>query len=155
MGVEIERKFLLRDDSWRQSVSAAKPMRQGYLAARPECSVRVRLEGPEARINIKSATLGITRQEFEYPIPVADANAMLDTLCGGKSVAKIRHYVPYQGHLWEIDEFSGENSGLIVAEIELSSVTEHFATPAWLGDEVSGQARYYNVLLIEEPYKTW
>ncbi len=155
MGTEIERKFLLRDDSWRAAVERSVSMRQGYLSAQAPCSVRVRLEGNEARLNIKSATLGIERQEFEYAIPVADAEAMLDTLCGGRAVAKQRHYVRHAGHLWEIDEFSDANHGLVVAELELDSVDEPFVAPPWLGEEVSADERYYNVRLIEHPYSAW
>lgn len=155
MATEIERKFLVLDDSWRAAVARTVEMRQGYLASDPACSVRVRLEGDDARLNIKSATLGISRQEYEYPIPRGDAEAMLNDLCGGRSVAKRRHYVPAGEHTFEVDEFLERNAGLVVAEIELAAVDERFPHPPWLGAEVSDDQRYYNVRLIEAPYDTW
>jgi adenylate cyclase len=155
VGIEIERKFLLANDSWRQAVTKSVAMRQGYLASSSSCSVRVRLTADEGRLNIKSATLGIERQEFDYDIPRADAIAMLDDLCGGKELRKTRHFVPYGTHLWEIDEFAGVNAGLIVAEVELGAVDEVFTAPPWLGPEVSRERRYYNVCLIERPYSQW
>ena len=155
MATEIERKFLLAGSGGRDAVTRTVEMRQGYLAALPACSVRVRIEGDGARLNIKSATLGIERQEYDYAIPVEDARMMLGTLCGGKSVSKTRHYVPHAGHTWEIDEFADANAGLIVAEIELDAVDESFVNPEWIGEEVSHDRRYYNVSLIEQPYTRW
>ena len=155
MGKEIERKFLLADEGWRTRVVRSITMRQGYLASAPDCSVRVRLEGEHANLNIKSATLGIERLEFEYSIPVDDAHAMLETLCAGRALSKTRHLVEWAGHTWEIDEFEDDNAGLLVAEIELQSADEAFEHPPWLGDEVSNDVRYYNVRLLENPYKDW
>lgn len=155
MALEIERKFLLEDDSWRTQVVRSVTMQQGYLGSDRQCSVRVRRAGDSAWLNIKSATLGIERLEFEYAIPVADAETMLQRLCGARSLSKTRHHVPHGGHLWEIDEFDGDNRGLIVAELELTSVDEPFARPAWLGQEVSDDPRYYNVCLIDNPYIHW
>ena len=155
MGVEIERKFLLRDERWRAEVSHTVRMCQGYLASHPYRSVRVRIEGEQARLNIKSATLGIERREFEYPIPRADAEIMLAELCGGRTLSKTRHYVPCADHVFEIDEFDGANAGLVVAEVELASATEAFPCPAWLGEEVSNDRRYYIVCLLEHPYSRW
>jgi len=155
MAIEIERKFLLRDASWRDDVARSVTMRQGYLAAQPGCSVRVRVEGETAALNIKSATLGIERQEFEYAIPREDAQTMLRTLCGEHALSKVRHYVPHGNHTWEIDEFEGANAGLVVAEVELASRDETFARPPWLGAEVSDDPRYYNVRLLEHPYRDW
>lgn len=155
MGKEIERKFLLADDSWRTRIGRSVVMRQGYLASAPDCSVRVRLEGGQANLNIKSATLGIERLEFEYAIPLADAQAMLESLCAGRALSKTRHFVAWAGHTWEIDEFEDNNAGLVVAEIELQSVSEAFEYPPWLGEEVSEDVRYYNVRLIDHPYKDW
>ncbi|MEQ8662441.1 MAG: CYTH domain-containing protein [Gammaproteobacteria bacterium] len=155
MGIEIERKFLLTDTRWRDAVTHSLAMRQGYLAADPACSVRVRLEGDAARLNIKSATLGIARQEFEYAIPCEDAQAMLASLCGERVLSKQRHFVEYGGHTWEIDEFDGANAGLIVAEIELTHADEPFARPPWLGAEVSDDPRYYNVCLVDHPFERW
>ena len=155
MGIEIERKFLLANDGWRAAVSRSVHMHQGYLAGNAECSVRVRLTDFEARMNIKSATLGIERQEFDYDVPRADAAVMLRDLCGTRTLEKTRHFVLHEGHEWEIDEFAGANAGLIVAELELDRVDEAFARPPWLGAEVSDDRRYYNSELVERPYSHW
>jgi adenylate cyclase len=155
MATEIERKFLLANDAWRAQVVESRSMAQGYLSAQQNCSVRVRISDREAEINIKSATLGIERKEFEFSIPAGEAQAMLDSFCGDRLVSKIRHFVPYEGHTWEIDEFRGANDGLIVAEIELASSDQTFARPPWLGREVSADPRYYNVKLIDHPYRDW
>ncbi len=155
MGTEIERKFLTTGDAWRAAVTEVVEMRQGYLSSSPDCSVRVRITADEARLNIKSATLGIVRQEFDYAIPATDAEEILQTLCGGRSLSKIRHYVPHGGRLWEVDEFCGANTGLIVAELELEAADETFEKPDWIGEEVSDERRYYNVRLIEHPYSEW
>ena len=155
MPIEIERKFLLRDDSWQASADDGVLIRQGYLAGSDKSSVRVRISGDKANINIKSATLDITRQEYEYPVPIAEANEMLNTLCEGPLIEKIRYHVQHDMHCWEIDVFSGDNQGLVVAEVELGSVNESFESPDWLGKEVSDDTRYYNVCLVRHPYKDW
>jgi adenylate cyclase len=155
MGTEIERKFLVRSDEWRRGADAGTRFRQGYLIGAEKASVRVRIEGERANLNIKSATLGVRRQEFEYPIPLAEAEEILDTLCEQPQIEKIRYLLPYGGHTWEIDVFAGENEGLVVAEIELASEDEAFERPAWLGEEVSGDTRYYNVCLVRHPYREW
>ena len=155
MGIEIERKFLLRDARWRAQIARSEVMRQGYLAGSEHCSIRIRLTDQDARLNIKSATLGITRTEFEYVVPAADAEIMLATLCGTRTLEKTRHYVHHEGHHWEVDEFHGANAGLVVAELELSAADESFARPAWLGEEVSDDPRYYNSCLVEHPYSGW
>jgi adenylate cyclase len=155
MATEIERKFLLRDDSWRAVADAGVVMRQGYLAGSERASVRVRVAGDQANINIKSATLGVTRTEYEYPIPLDEANALLDTLADGPLIEKTRYHVAHGSHTWEIDVFAGDNQGLVVAEIELGDPDEAFERPAWLGDEVSDDPRYYNVCLVKHPYKDW
>jgi len=155
MAIEIERKFLLRDDSWRDSADDGVLIRQGYLAGSEKSSVRIRIAGDNANINIKSATLDITRQEYEYPIPLIEANEMLDTLSEGPLIEKIRYHVFHAKHCWEIDVFSGDNQGLVVAEVELGSVNESFELPSWLGEEVSDDARYYNVCLVKNPFKHW
>lgn len=155
MATEIERKFLLRDDTWRREVVRYEIMRQGYLAADPRCSVRVRIAGDEATLNIKSATLGVARSEFEYPLPLAEARELLTLFCGGRSVDKVRYYVPRGRHVWEIDVFEGRNRGLVVAEIELASEDEAFESPDWLGAEVSSDPRYYNSCLVDRPFDTW
>jgi len=156
MGIEIERKFLVVGDAWRSQVSRSEAMVQGYLAGPPaaRCSVRVRVAGEHAFLNIKSATPGIARDEYEYAIPRADAERMLATLAGD-IVEKRRHYVDVDGHLFEVDEFSGDSAGLIVAELELDRVDASFPRPAWLGREVSALVRYYNLHLAQHPYSRW
>jgi adenylate cyclase len=161
MGVEIERKFLLADDGWRGQVASSQPMAQGYLigtaaleSGMARGSVRVRIAGEAAWLNIKSATLGIARQEYEYAIPLDDARRMLADLCAG-AVEKTRHHVVVEGTLFEIDEFAGDNEGLIVAEVELDHVDAAFPRPSWLGREVSEEARYYNVHLVDRPFRGW
>lgn len=155
MAREIERKFLVTGEGWRQGVERSVRYRQGYLSSDKGCSIRVRVSEAGAHLNIKSATLGVQRHEFEYAIPLADAHEMLDTLCSGPLIEKTRHYVPHGGHLWEVDVFEGDNAGLVVAEIELAREDEPFERPDWVGEEVSQDPRYYNVCLVEHPYKTW
>lgn len=155
MAVEIERKFLVKDDSWRAQVTRSENMLQGYLASTGHSSVRVRLEGDAARLNIKSAGLDIERLEFEYEIPAADAREIIDRLCEGRTVSKTRHFVELESHTFEIDEFRGENQGLVVAEVELGSRDEAFERPSWLGDEVSADPRYLNSNLATEPFTRW
>ena len=155
MATEIERKFLLRDDSWRADADVGTVMRQGYLIGAQRASVRVRISGGRAHLNIKSATLGVERQEYEYAIPLADAEELLDTLCERPLIEKTRYHVRHGEHTWEIDVFSGDNAGLVVAEIELGSADEAFERPPWLGEEVSHDKRYYNVCLVTHPYKDW
>ena len=138
MATEIERKFLLRDESWRESANGGTRFRQGYLIGAQRASVRVRIEGEQANLNIKSATLGIQRQEYEYPIPLEEAEELLDTLCEQPQIIKTRYLVPYGKHTWEIDVFSGDNEGLVVAEVELGAEDEAFEHPPWIGEEVSG-----------------
>ncbi|MCL7713243.1 CYTH domain-containing protein [Stenotrophomonas mori] len=161
MGIEIERKFLVTGDGWRTAAHAVVPMAQGYvndLAALDEggqkASVRVRIEGDTARLNIKSRETGTTRQEFDYPIPVADARALL-ALCVGGLIDKRRHLVHHGGRLWEVDEFLGDNAGLVVAEIELDSPDQPFERPQWIGAEVTDELRYYNLALASHPYSRW
>ncbi|MFZ1828266.1 MAG: CYTH domain-containing protein [Candidatus Competibacteraceae bacterium] len=155
MATEIEHKFLLRDDRWRSQVERSARLRQGYLISDARCSVRVRIAEGQGFLNIKSGTLGIQRSEYEYPIPLAEAEEILDTLCEKPLLEKTRHYLKFDQHLWEIDEFSGENAGLIVAEVELSRIDEPFAQPDWLGEDVSHDIRYYNSQLARHPYQTW
>ena len=155
MAREVERKFLLANESWRTEVTRSVPMRQGYLAGSARASIRVRIAGTEAHLNIKSARLGVERDEFEYPLPIDDAEKILSTLAVGPLLAKTRHYLRHADHVWEIDEFHAENAGLIVAEIELDEPDEGFARPSWLGREVSDDPRYYNVNLVTHPYSRW
>jgi adenylate cyclase len=155
VAAEIERKFLVKSDGWRDAVERSLPMRQGYLAGGETSSVRVRISGEQAWLNIKGATLGVRRREYEYAIPVDEAREMLDHLCEGPLIEKVRHEVRVGAHLWEVDEFQGDNAGLIVAEIELSNEDEAFETPPWAGEEVSHDPRYYNVSLVKRPYNSW
>ena len=155
MPVEIERKFLVKNDTWWSHVDHSTRIRQGYLAPIDKASVRVRIDGDKANINIKSATLGIRRMEYEYPIPVHEAEEMLNQLCRTPQIDKIRHRVKQGKHTWEIDEFFGDNMGLFVAEIELDSEDEVFEIPEWLGQEVTHDERYYNVNLVKHPFKNW
>lgn len=155
MATEIERKFLVRDERWRAVADAGLPMRQGYLHGSDKASIRIRIEGAEARLNIKSATLGVRRQEYEYAIPVADAEEMLDTLCQGPLVEKTRYHVVHAGRTWEVDVFAGANAGLIVAEVELEGEHAPLTVPPWAGREVSHLPRYYNVCLVQHPYAAW
>lgn len=153
MAVEIERKFLLADESWRAAVQRTVPMTQGYLGGE-RCSVRVRIEGERAYLNVKSRTLGVRRSEYEFEIPRAEADAMLAEFCPER-VEKLRHEVPWAGRTFEVDEFRGDNAGLVVAELELEHEDAAFERPAWLGREVTGEARYYNVALARMPYARW
>ena len=161
MGIEIERKFLVASDAWRAAAHEVVAMAQGYLndlaavdSGAMKTSMRVRIAGDEAFLNLKSRELGHTRQEFDYPIPVSDARDLLE-LCVGGLVDKRRHYVEHQGHLWEVDEFLGDNAGLVVAEIELGSADEAFTAPDWLGAEATDALRYYNLALATRPYSQW
>ena len=155
MAVEIERKFLVVEDSWREAASAEMQFRQGYLSTDPSNSVRVRVHGDNAWLNIKSTTVGVTRSEFEYEIPAADAHAILEELCVKPLIEKTRFVVEHDGRVWEIDVFEGDNAGLVVAEIELESAGDEFALPAWVGEDVSDDTRYYNQRLVEHPYSRW
>ncbi len=155
MAVEIERKFLLKNDQWRKGVTKVSHYRQGYLNSAGKSSVRVRVADNKGWLNIKGATLGVVRAEYEYEIPLDEAMEMLKELCEKPLIEKSRHIVPHAGHVWEIDVFEGENRGLVVAEIELENETEPFERPQWIGEEVSDDPRYYNVCLIENPYSKW
>jgi adenylate cyclase len=154
MGVEIERKFLLASDGWK-GLGQPTLMRQGYLVADPVRTVRVRIEGERAVITIKSKSTGASRGEWEYEIPVPDAAELLDRLCEQPLVEKVRHRIDHAGHTWEVDEFQGENAGLVVAEVELGSEDEAFDKPDWIGREVTGDPRYYNSSLVRLPYSKW
>jgi len=152
LGIEIERKFLVTGTSWKSGRS--KEYRQGYLSLEPARTVRVRIAGKEAWLTIKGLNEGPTRPEFEYPIPLDDARQLLD-LCERPIIEKKRHLVPFEGKAWEVDEFLGENAGLVVAEIELSSAEEEFAAPDWLGEEVTDDPRYFNSSLSKRPFCDW
>jgi adenylate cyclase len=185
MATEIERKFLVVGDDWKTQTQRSQRLVQGYLTSgsspsvpmamdgregtRPDaadgrerppsragarCTVRVRIGGERAWLNIKSAIAGIERREYEYAIPPPDAQRMLAEFCPAV-VEKIRHHVPFAGALFEVDEFLGDNAGLLVAELELQSPTDEYPRPPWLGPEVSDRPRYYNVNLLQHPYSRW
>jgi len=159
MGVEIERKFLVKNDSWRDHVESEMHLVQGYLAdgagAGAGATVRVRVAVDAAFLTIKGTTPGIRRSEYEYPIPLADAQAMLRELVMHSVIDKTRYRVRSGGRLWELDLFAGENAGLVMAELELGSEHETFELPPWVGRDVSEDPRYYNANLARNPYKRW
>ena len=151
---EIERKFLVSGEAWRETAEGTR-YRQGFLSTEPERTVRVRVAGPRGSITVKGKNVGARRAEFEYEIPVADAERMLDTLCQRPLIEKVRYTLAAGPHTWEIDVFEGSNAGLVVAEIELSSEDEAFEKPEWIGDEVTDDPRYFNSNLVANPYETW
>lgn len=163
MALEIERKFLVRDagdtvlPDWKRAAEDPEGTlyRQGYLSRDPDRTVRVRIAGDQARLTVKGRTTGCTRSEFEYAIPLEDARRMLDELALPPVLEKRRYRIPFAGYVWEVDEFDGENRGLVVAEVELQSETETPELPAWAGEEVTGDPRYYNSALSENPYARW
>jgi len=155
MATEIERKFLVRDDSWRDDADDGTFYRQGYLSSGGSCAIRVRVAGTRAYLSIKSASSGISRAEFDYTIPLADAESILNDLCIRPPIEKTRYLVRYGEHVWEIDVFAGENAGLVLAEVELKHEDERFEHPVWVGKEVSEDERYYNAYLAEHPYRHW
>ena len=154
MGTEIERKFLLRNESWRAGASGTF-FRQGYLNSSKERTVRIRTAGDKAFLTVKGPAVGATRAEFEYPIPLDECNAMLDTLAEKTLIEKKRYRIKCGDLTWEIDEFFGDNKGLIVAEVELQSEGQRIDKPSWVGDEVSGDPRYFNSNLIKHPFTKW
>ncbi len=158
MAIEIERKFLLANDKWRQPVNGVLPVGvlyiQGYLSRDKNRTVRVRVAGTKGFITIKGKTTGISKPEFEYEIPLDDASKMLN-LCDGQLIKKFRYLIEHKGTTWEVDEFLGDNDGLIVAEVELKSEDQKFSKPNWLGSEVSSDSRYSNSNLSITPYKKW
>lgn len=154
MGLEIERKFLVVGDSWRGR-GLAQPMRQGYLCVDPDRTVRVRLAGERAWLTVKGRSHGSVRSEFEVELPAEDASTMLDELCLQPILAKTRTRVMHGAHTWEVDEFFGENLGLVLAEIELASEHEAIELPEFVGEEVTGDLRYYNSSLLKSPFSRW
>ena len=154
MGTEIERKFLVKDNAWR-SLAAGVEYRQGYLNSAKERTVRVRTIAARGYLTIKGITTGATRAEYEYEIPAADADAMLDDLCEKPLIEKSRYKIDFGGLVWEVDEFFGDNQGLIVAEVELESEDQKFEIPEWIGEEVTGDPKYFNSNLINNPYLKW
>jgi adenylate cyclase len=155
MAIEIERKFLVQGDAWRAGVSERRQLRQGYLANNERASVRVRVAGPSAWLSVKAMVPGRARAEFEYPVPRDDADAMLDALCERPFVEKWRHIVPFGGRRWEVDEFLGDNAGLVLAELELESEDAEFERPPWLGREVTEDVRFYNFSLASRPWRAF
>ena len=154
MPQEIDRKFLVRDDSWRVPGSGTL-YRQGYLSTVPERSVRVRLIRDRGYLTVKGASSGAARAEYEYEIPGEEAREMLDNLCERPLIEKTRYRVEYQGLTWEIDEFAGSNAGLVIAEVELDEEGQAVTLPDWVGKEVTGDRRYYNASLIAAPFEQW
>ncbi|TDU25879.1 adenylate cyclase [Panacagrimonas perspica] len=155
MPVEIERKFLVVDDTWRWEVSRHRAMQQGYLGAPGgKASIRVRLEGKRALLNVKAAVMGAVRAEYEYEIPLEEGREMFDNLCIGR-LEKTRHYIDRDGLTWEVDEFHGDNDGLVVAEVELIDPQQEIPRPAWLGREVTEEPKYYNHSLSLKPFRSW
>jgi len=154
MGVEIERKFLIVDNSWKSGVTGVR-ITQGYLSVDPKRAIRVRILDDQAILTIKGMLTDTARHEFEWPIPIGDAMSILDSLCLNPIIEKTRYEVPHMEHVWEIDEFHGENDGLVVAEIELSHEAEIVPLPPWVGREVTHDPRYLNVNLVQHPYGNW
>ena len=154
MGREIERKFLVRDWSWREGATGVT-YRQGYLSTARACTVRVRTGGGRAWLTVKGPARGLERLEFEYEIPPADADTMLDELCPHPPIEKTRYRVPFGGLVWEVDVFHGANEGLVLAEVELERADQPVELPPWAGEEVTGDPRYLNAHLAEHPYTTW
>ena len=154
MGKEIERKFLVKGTAWRSQAKGTS-YRQGYLNSAKERTVRIRTIDDKAFLTIKGLTVGATRSEYEYEIPIADCNAMLDVLAEKPLIEKKRYKIPFEGLTWEVDEFFGDNAGLIVAEVELKSEAQVFKKPEWAGQEVTADTRYFNSNLIKHPYSRW
>jgi adenylate cyclase len=153
MGKEIERKFLVTGDAWRQGTGTR--VRQGYISSDARHSVRVRATPAGAFLTVKGASRGATRSEFEYEIPLEDAEELLESICVKPLIEKVRYRIAHRGLTWEVDEFLGENRGLVIAEIELEREDEEFDRPDWIGEEVTGDPRYYNVNLVANPYSAW
>jgi CYTH domain-containing protein len=154
MGTEIERKYLLKNDTWRL-LARGTIYRQGYLNRTKECTVRVRTTGAGGYLTIKGYSKGATRVEYEYDIPESDAASLLHDFCLKPLIEKRRYKIEFAGLVWDIDEFLGENTGLIVAEVELEREDQPFEKPEWIGQEVTGDPKYYNANLVAHPYCTW
>lgn len=154
MAVEIERKFLLIGDEWKE-LAIGTGYRQGYLCSDNKRTVRVRTAGSRGYLTVKGKTVGTARAEYEYEIALADADEMLENLCEKPLIEKMRYKIPFANHVWEVDEFLGENEGLILAEVELKRENEDFLKPNWIGQEVTGDHRYYNASLARFPFRNW
>ncbi|MBL3526569.1 MAG: CYTH domain-containing protein [gamma proteobacterium endosymbiont of Lamellibrachia anaximandri] len=155
MPVEIERKYLVINNKWKIQVESEATLKQGYLATLPNASIRVRVAKGCAHLNIKSVTLGISRSEYEYEIPLEEGEEILANLTAGPIIDKVRYKVRCGNHIWDLDLFHGDNEGLIVAEVELDAEDETFEMPEWAGEEVSGDPKYYNASLVKRPYCDW
>lgn len=155
MGMEIEKKFLLKSDEWKSYNPVGIVMKQGYIPTSNRSSVRVRIAGDTAYVTLKSPVKGISRNEFEYEIPIEDAESVLSSICVKPYIEKVRYKIKHGNHLWEIDVFDGDNNGLVLAEIELKHENETFLIPNWIGEEVTGNFMYYNSNLAKYPYKEW
>lgn len=154
MAQEIERKFLIIGQEWRK-LAKGTLYRQGYLSTVPERTVRVRVVGEKAFFTVKGITQGVSRIEFEYEIPLDDANEILDKLCEKPIIEKFRYKITFSNLIWEVDEYLGENEGLIVAEVELTDENQKIDIPDWIGNEVSDDTRYYNANLVTNPFSKW
>lgn len=154
MPKEIERKFLVIGEDWRGK-NAGIFYRQGYLSTQRDCSVRIRAGEGKGYLTIKGETHGAVRDEFEYEIPIEDANELLSKFCRHPLIEKKRYEIQHKGLGWEIDEFTGENEGLVVAEVELADENEKIDLPEWIGEEVTGDPKYYNVNLVKHPFSKW
>lgn len=154
MATEIERKFLIKDNHWRKNATGTL-YRQGYIPTKNGTTVRVRLVGNQGYLTIKGLSVGFSRAEYEYPIPAEDAQEMLDKLCDRPLIEKTRYKIDIAGLIWEVDEFAGENQGLIMAEVELTDEEHSFELPEWIGEEVTDDSRYYNVNLAKNPFSQW
>lgn len=154
MGLEIERKFLLANNKWRKNANSGNSIKQGYLNSHIERTVRVRVTKNKSTLNVKGKTAKTTRLEYEYEIPLLEAEQLLE-LCEKPIIEKTRYEIVENGNLWEVDEFEGDNSGLIIAEIELESEDQEVILPQWIGEEVSDDTRYYNSSLMKHPFKDW
>ena len=152
MALEIERKFLVTGDEWRKAEGTV--LRQGYLSTHPERTVRVRIEGDRATLAVKGITRGATRSEYEYDIPPEDADELL-ALCEPPLIEKVRRRREHDGLVWEVDEFLGDNQGLVVAEVELDREDRPFTKPPWVGEEVTHDPRFYNANLVANPFTKW
>lgn len=154
MAIEIERKFLVQGDEWR-ALGVGTVYRQGYIAITQGKTVRVRIAGDQGFLTIKGGTVGIAKREYEYAIPLVEAAEMLDVLCDRPLIEKTRYKIPLDGVIWEVDEFAGENAGLIMAEVELTHIDQAIQIPAWVGPEVTGDPRYFNAYLSKHPFQSW
>ncbi len=155
MGLEIERKYKVRDHGYRKAAVRHYEIRQGFLNDDPQRVVRVRITGPDATLAVKSPLEGTVRREFEYRIPLEEARILIERVCLSPTLQKTRYVVEHAGLTWEVDEFAGDNEGLVIAEVELPDAAAEPVLPPWVGEEVTGDPRYYNASLVRNPYRSW